>query len=154
MLKGSYIITLLSGIGLFNSCTANFINVTDIEKHYGIVTRKDTLYGNYLAGRLAHIRQDYDNASYYYVKSIEKGLNNNDILGKTYIILASRGEIEEASKYANMARSQGDDNNFIDIINAVYEFKKGNYKLARNILEKINENSKLQTLVLKRQNKI
>ena len=141
MLKGSYIITLLSGIGLFNSCTANFINIADIEKQYGIVTRIDTVYGNYLAGRLAHIRQDYDNASYYYVKSIEKGLTNKDILGKTYIILASQGDIKQASKYANIARSQGDDNNFIDVINAVYEFKQGNYTLARNILEKINENT-------------
>ncbi|MBR5598901.1 MAG: tetratricopeptide repeat protein [Alphaproteobacteria bacterium] len=104
-----------------------------------MIERKDSIYGNYLAGRVAHLRQDYDKAGLYYVKSIKKGLVNQDILGKTYIILASKGEIKEAVKYANIARLNGDKNNFIDVINAVYEFKTGNYKLSRSILSKINE---------------
>ena len=139
MLKASYIVTLLSSIGLFNSCTGNLINMQEVQSHYAYLGRKDTLYGNYLAGRVAHIRQDYENASKYYVKSIEKGLNNEEILGRTYIILASQGKIEEAVKYANIARSQGDKNNFIDVINAVYEFKNKNYAVAREYLEPIGE---------------
>lgn len=139
MLKSSYIITLLSGIGLFNSCTANFINLSDLEAKYSFVERKDSAYGNYLAGRVAHIRQDYENAAHYYTKSINRGFSNSDIIGKTYIILASQGKIKEASKYANMARQNGDANSFIDVINAVYEFKQGNYKLSRSLLNKITE---------------
>ncbi len=89
MLKAGYIITLLSGIGIFNSCTANFFNMQDYEKQYAYMQKQETVYGNYLAGRIAHIRQDYDNAAYYYVKSLEKGMVNKDLLGKTYIIYLS-----------------------------------------------------------------
>ena len=32
MLKASYIITLLSGIGIFNSCTGNFINLPEYRR--------------------------------------------------------------------------------------------------------------------------
>ena len=139
MLKVSYIITLLSGIGLFNSCTGNFLNVETPQGYHNYVARKESLYGNYLAGRVAHIRQDYDRAAYYYVKSVEKGMVNEDILGKTYIILTSKGNIKEAVKYANIARQKGDNNSFIDLINAVNEFKSGNYRLSRSVLNNINE---------------
>lgn len=139
MLKSGYIITLLSGIGIFNSCTGNFINLPEYKTQYAITQKQDTAYGNYLAGRVAHIRQDYDNASKYYIKSIDKGLVNNDILSKTYIILASQGKIDEAVKYANEARNKGDNNNFIDVINAVYDFKHGQYDKSRTDLGNIKE---------------
>ena len=139
MLKASYIITLLSGIGLFNSCTGNFINKQEYPQEIVYLQRQETAYGNYLAGRVAHIRQDYDNAANYYVKTIEKGFVNKDLLGKTYIILASQGKIDEAAKYANIARENGDKNNFIDIINAVKAFKHKNYKFARAEINNIQE---------------
>lgn len=60
-----------------------------------------------MAGRVAHIRQDYDNAARYYVRTIEKGMVNEDLLGKTYIILASQGKIDQAVKYAGIARKMG-----------------------------------------------
>ncbi|MBR2273786.1 MAG: tetratricopeptide repeat protein [Alphaproteobacteria bacterium] len=138
MLKASYIITLLGGIGIFNSCTGNFINLPK-HQEYTISKAEESLYGNYLAGRVAHIRQEYDVASKYYVKTIERGFVNDDILNKTYIILASQGNIDEAVKYANMSRDKGDKNNFIDVINAVHLFKQNNYKDARKQLERINE---------------
>ena len=139
MLKASYIITLLSGIGIFNSCTGNFINMPEYQQEQAYLLQKDTAYGNYLAGRVAHIRQDYDNAARYYVRTIEKGMVNEDLLGKTYIILASQGKIDQAVKYAGIARKNGDKNNFIDVINAVYAFKHGDYKSSRVALNSINE---------------
>ncbi len=138
MFKASYIITLLSGIGLFNSCTGNFISLPRYQTT-PVVKDSESLYGNYLVGRVAHIRQDYDVAAKYYVKSIEKGLINDDIISKTYIILASQGKIEEAEKYANMAREKGDKNNFIDVIKAVRAFKLKEYKQARKEVNKISE---------------
>ena len=139
MLKLLSTILLLSGVGSFISCTGNYINTQDLSPKFIYPSRKESVYGNYLAGRVAHIRQDYKEASKYYIKTMEKGLVNEDIIGKTYIILASQGDIENAVKYANQARSKGDKNNFIDVINAVYEFKKGNYTLSRNILATIKE---------------
>ncbi len=139
MLKAGYIITLLSSIGIFNSCSGHFFNLQQYQQQYAYLQKQDTVYGNYLAGRVAHIRQDYDNAARYYKKSIEKGLVNEDLLGKTYIILASQGKIDEAVKYAVSAREKGDTNNFIDVINAVYDFKHGDYKKARTVLSQIDE---------------
>ncbi len=139
MLKASYIITLLGSIGIFNSCSGHFFNLQQYQQQYTYLQKKDTVYGNYLAGRVAHIRQDYDNAARYYVKSLEQGLENEELLGKTYIILASQGKIDEAVKYAKKARERGDPNNFIDVIEAVYEFKHGNHQKSRVILGKINE---------------
>ena len=142
MFKTSYIITLLSGIGFFNSCTGNFINLPEYEKKVATYQeRKDSVYGNYLAGRIAHIRQDYNRASQYYIKTIDSGIVNAEILGRTYIILASQGRIDEAVKYALLAREKGDENNFIDIINASYSFKQKDYQAARKYLEAINEES-------------
>lgn len=138
MLKINYIITLLGGIGIFNSCTGNFINPQTYTPQISM-QKQETAYGNYLAGRVAHMRQDYENASLYYVKSIDKGLTDSDLIGKTYIILASQGKIEKAVKYANIARQQGDTNNFIDVINAVNSFKHSNYKFARANINKIEE---------------
>lgn len=138
MFKASYIITVLGGIGLFNSCTGNFISLPKY-KTIPVAQDSESLYGNYLVGRVAHIRQDYDVAAKYYVKSIEKGFVNDDIIGKTYIILASQGNIDDAVKYANMARANGDDNSFIDVINAVYDFKLKEYKKARKNLNDISE---------------
>lgn len=138
MLKASYIIALLSGIGFFNSCTGNFINHPK-EPHYAYIKEEDSVYGSYLAGRIAHIRQDYSSAAMYYVKTMEKGMVNDDLLGKTYIILASEGDIDQAIKYANLARQNGDENNFIDVIRAVHAFKHKNYRLSRSYLQKIDE---------------
>lgn len=142
MFKTSYIITLLSGIGFFNSCTGNFINLQEYEKKAVMYQEKqDSVYGNYLAGRIAHIRQDYNRAAQYYIKTIDKGVINTEILGRTYIILASQGKIDEAVKYALLAREKGDENNFIDIINAAYSFKQKDYQSARKQLGAINEDS-------------
>jgi hypothetical protein len=98
MFKTSYIITLLSGIGFFNSCTGNFINLPEHENKAEFYQNTDTAYGNYLAGRIAHIRQDYNKAAEYYIKTMDKGIINAEILGRTYIILASQGKIDEAVK--------------------------------------------------------
>jgi len=141
MLKASYIVALLSGIGIFNSCSNSFINLQIHKDQFVAEQNVDTIYGNYLAGRVAHIRQDYDNAAKYYIKTLDKGLNNEDVLGKTYIILALQGNIEQAYKYANQAKEKGDKNNFIDIINAAYFFKNGDYKAAREAIKQIKEKS-------------
>ncbi len=139
MLKIGYIITLLSGLGLFNSCTGTFLNIPEVQNKFVYIERKESIYGNYLAGRVAHLRRDYDKASKYYIKTLDQGLVNSDILSKTYAILVSKGDIDGAVKYANMAHNKEDDNSFVDTLNAVYEFKKGNYGFSRSILANINE---------------
>lgn len=138
MFKTSYIITLLSGIGIFNSCTANFVNHQTLQ-NYPIVKKQDTLYGNYLAGRLALLRQDYNNASKYHVRVIEKGYENNDMLSKTYMMLAAIGDIDKAAEYAEKAQQNGSDDAFIYVITAMKSFKNGDYRFARTKINNIKE---------------
>ena len=40
MLKASYIITLLSGIGIFNSCTGNFINMPEYQQEHAYLLQR------------------------------------------------------------------------------------------------------------------
>ena len=138
MFKTSYIITLLSGIGIFNSCTATLVNPKNTQQ-YVSVKKQDTVYGNYLAGRLALIRQDYDNAAIYHVKALDKGFDNEEMLTKTYMILTATGHIDKAVEYANKARKNGGDDIFIDVINAISQFKKGEYRFARNSISSVKE---------------
>ena len=42
-------------------------------------------YGAYLAGRIAHIRKDFDNASYYYKIAYQKDQNNPELINKLYL---------------------------------------------------------------------
>jgi tetratricopeptide (TPR) repeat protein len=138
MLKTSYIITLLSGIGIFNSCTANLVNPQTVHQ-YVSVRKQDTVYGNYLAGRLALLRQDYTNAAKYHVKAFEKGFENDDMLSKTYMILTATGCIDKAVEYADKARLKGNDDIFIDVIKAISLFKKGEYRFARTTISHVKE---------------
>ncbi len=138
MLKASYIITLLSGIGIFNSCTANLVNPQTAHQ-YVSVRKQETLYGNYLAGRVALLRQDYNNAAKYHVKAFEKGLENEDVLNKTYMILTATGHIDKAENFADKARKNGSDDVFIDVIKAITLFKKGEYRFARENINKVKE---------------
>ena len=138
MFKTSYIITLLSGIGIFNSCTANFVNYQTLQNH-PIIKKQDTVYGNYLAGRLALLRQDYNSAAKFHVKVLEKGYENDDLLSKTYMMLTATGHIDKAAEYAEKARQNGNDDGFIDVIMAIKLFKKGNYRFARERINNIKE---------------
>ena len=136
MFKTSYIITLLSGIGIFNSCTANFVNYQTLQNH-PIIKKQDTAYGNYLAGRLALLRQDYNNAAKYHVKVLEKGYVNDDLLSKTYMMLTATGHIDKAAEYAEKARQNGSNDMFIDVITAIKLFKNGDYHLTNEQIKEM-----------------
>ena len=47
-------------------------------------------YGSYLAGRIAHYRQDFDSAAEYYMKTAQKDPNNAALLNRTFLMLAYR----------------------------------------------------------------
>ncbi|MDD4556858.1 MAG: tetratricopeptide repeat protein [Alphaproteobacteria bacterium] len=87
-------------------------------------------YGAYLAGRVAHLRRDFNTAADFYEKNLEVTPENKDLVSKIYIILASEGRISEAAHYAKKSIQNGDNNNFTYIIVAVDEMKKNQYEEA------------------------
>jgi len=132
--KIAYVIALLVSVCIFNSCTLKFLLRQSPDKEYKIniqnKTLSDTKYGTYLAARVAHIRQDYDTAADYYIKSLNFGLDNTDVLSSTYLLLASEGRIDEAANYALKAHENGDETNLIAFILMAKHMKENNFKKA------------------------
>ena len=150
-IKLGYIFALILSVGLFNSCNEKFIlkNTPNKEFRINISEQKpqDTKYGTYLAGRVAHIRQNYDLAADYYIKSLNLGLEKQDILSSTYLLLASEGRIDEAAEYALKAQEKGDNANITYFILMAKYMKQNNFKAAYETLSDL-EDSPLNTAVL------
>ena len=62
---------------------------------------------NYYLGRIAEERQDYDEASAWY-QGVHKGENYFDAQVKLALLLAKKGEVEEARAHLNLIQTQGD----------------------------------------------
>lgn len=149
--KFAYVLSLLISVGLFNSCSENFLLKDTPKRALQISTPSqridDTKYGTYLAGRVAHVRQNYDLAADYYIKSLKLGLEKTDILSSTYLLLASEGRIDEAAEYALKAREAGDNSNLIAFILMAKNMKQNNYADALESLSAL-QGSSLDNAVL------
>ncbi len=140
-MKVGYIAALIISVGVFNSCTQNFVHpnyASQADTVYNF-PRLDTVYGSYLAARVAHLRQDLNKAADYYIKSINLGADNKEIIGRTYILLTVEGRIEEAAKYAKIAMEKGDESNFIHFIIMTDELQKNHYDKAYDSLHNIHD---------------
>lgn len=140
-MKVGYIIALVVSVGVFNSCTENFMRQnqpTEAPLVYAYL-QKDTVYGTYLAARVAHLRQDLGTAADYYVKSVNLGADTPEIIGTTYVLLTSEGRVDEAAKYAKTAYKKGDKSNFIHFVVMTDEMKKNNYDEALKSLHQIQD---------------
>lgn len=125
MIKFGYVLLITAGFVAFNSCS----NFSKHETASIPVPQQENAnsYGTYLAGRIAHYRQDFNSAADYYMKTAQQDSENVPLLNRTYLMLASQGRIAEAAKYAKLARTKGDKNDFIAVIIAADEFKNNNY---------------------------
>ena len=95
-------------------------------------------YGPYIAGRIAHLRKDFNSAANYYIEAYQYDPENTEIVSRLYLLLSSEGRINEAAKYAKIAKSKGDTNNFIDIIISVENIKQGKYQASIDITNKLS----------------
>lgn len=136
------IFMVLLSLSLFNSCVDKHPNdrlapsatLPQASKSDKKVSSKPVPYGAYLAGRVAHLRKDFNSAADYYIISLQEDPENQDLLSRVYIILASEGRIEEAAQYAQISLNNGDTNNFTHIIIATDAMTKGNYDAALSSL--------------------
>ena len=133
-MKCIYVIALIASVGIFNSCTEKFLLQKSPDKQYTFSAPSrnipDTIYGTYLAGRVAHIRQHYDIAADYYIKTVNLGTYEPEVFSTIYLLLASEGRIEEAAQYALKAREKGDEANLISFILMSKDMKAKDYKKA------------------------
>lgn len=52
--------------------------------------------------RVAHLRKNFNTAADYYIKALNEDPDNQDLLSRVYVILASKGRIAEAARYAEI----------------------------------------------------
>lgn len=146
----SLVVVLLSLI-IFNSCAEKGLSHPQTQVPSQAVSEQNSSqkaandshpkdYGAYLAGRVAHLRQDFNSAANYYMASLQTDPENAELLERIYVILASQGRISEAAKYAKLSQQKGDTNNFTHIIIAVDDAKAGRYPQALSSLKKLGGN--------------
>lgn len=138
MAKVSYLLFIIFGFILFNSCSNHQEIETPAATQIPVAYSDGRLqksYGAYLAGRVAHLRKNFNVAADYYIKALNEDPENQDLLSRVYVILASKGRIAEAARYAEISLQKGDKNNITYIIISVEKMKQGNYP---QVIETIN----------------
>ena len=139
MAKVSYILVILAGFILFNSCSnQQKIEASAPQPKAPAAARIQKSYGAYLAGRVAHLRKNFNTAADYYIKALNEDPDNQDLLSRVYVILASKGRIAEAARYAEISLQKGDKNNITYIIIAVEEMKQGRYPEVIKTINKLD----------------
>lgn len=125
-------------------------------RYYNDEHLKDNKYGLYLSSFRAEVMGDYFNLSKFYNEAVLQ--NENDFLGKSYIINARDNE-EEAIKNAQKELEKNPSNVIATIYLSYIDFKNGDYDKAYNKLDKIKNKSDtfmiklLKSWVLMAQNK-
>ncbi len=146
-LKWIWVVGLAIGIAIFVSCS-NISNSdtysTSKQKNTSINTQKS--YGAYLAGRVAHLRKDFNNASDYYIETLKKDPNNKALISQLYLLLVSKMRVDEAAKYAQMHINNENTDNFAYTVIAVYQMHNGQYKQSIETTKKFN-NSAYQSFI-------
>lgn len=125
--------------------TDNFIvkkNNDNTFSYYGA----RSLYGAYLAGRVAHMRQDFDNAAEYYKIVMDKDVSNTAVNRTVYVILSSLGQIGQASPYAQKEIDGGNTESIAPLIVAIKDFADGKYADSRKNISLIKDKTH-QTLI-------
>ena len=144
----SLVVVFLSLI-IFNSCAEKGLSQPQTQAPSQAVSdpkaektndNRPKDYGAYLAGRVAHLRQDFNSAADYYMISLQTDPENAELLERIYVILASQGRVSEAAKFAKQSQQKGDTNNFTHIIIAIDDAKAGRYPQALASLKKLGGN--------------
>ena len=100
---------------------------------------KNSVYGAYLAGRVAHLRQDFDNAAEYYKIVAEKDKDNTAVNRSAYVILASLGKIDEAYNYALKEINDGKSDTLAPLVVAIKQFADGDYEKSRQTINTLQD---------------
>lgn len=107
---------------------------------------KSSVYGAYLAGRVAHLRQDFINAAEYYKIVMDKDRDNAIVNRAIYVILSSLGQINDAYHYAKQEKEDSQKQTLAPLIIALKNFADGNYEEARKNIGTMNDN--LHTILI------
>lgn len=118
--------------------TPNFKVKTNDDQTYSVYG-KNSAYGAYLAGRVAHLRQDFENAAEYYKIVADKDEDNALVNRSTYVILSSLGKIDEAAIYAQKEIDSGKNETLAPLIVSIKQFADNNYEQSRQTINLLHD---------------
>ena len=141
MIKLSFIFTLMASAAFFTSCSPILQSQTPLPapQTEAVQPAEFNTYGAYLAGRMAHIRKDFDRAADYYKIAYEKEPNNPELMTRLYLLLSSKGRIDEAADYAQKALDSKAENSFARMLIASKQLHDGQYAASIKSLNKIDD---------------
>lgn len=99
----------------------------------------NSLYGAYLAGRVANIRNDFPAAVEYYKIVLDKKPDSTEINNWVYVLMTASGNLEEASKYAQQEIDHQKFGVMAPLVVASYAFKHDDFARVHEILEVKND---------------
>lgn len=102
-------------------------------------SQQDSVYGAYLAARIAHMRQDFTTAAKYYKRVLQKDADNTQVNHFIYAILASLGHIDQAAPYAQKEIDSGAEKSMAPLILAIQNFASGQYESARAQIDSLKD---------------
>lgn len=137
----------LTILSVLLASTALFVSCSPITKHpsFNRTETSETLlnvepnvYGAYLSGRIAHIRKDFDKAADYYKIAYSKDQSYPKLVDQLYLLLASKGRIDEAADYAKKSL-ETKENDFAYMLVATKQLRNGQYASSIKNLNRIKE---------------
>lgn len=99
----------------------------------------NSLYGAYLAGRVANIRNDFPAAVEYYKIVLDKKPDNTEINNWIYVLMTAYGNLDEAAKYAQKEIDSKKFGVMAPLVVASYAFKHEDYAKVHEILKVKND---------------
>ena len=139
MTKLAYVVFFLCGVMLFNSY-ANRMDISPADKP--VSNWRDPQlkksYGAYVAGRVAHLRKNFNAAANFYMEALKDDPTNQELINSVYLLLVSKGRVSEAAKYARISLANGDKNNFIYIILMTDDMKEKKFAEAEKDLNELS----------------
>ncbi len=132
MARWTFLAVLTAAIAVFVSCARTGDDRTDAIQTSASHPAADNIpqksYGAYLAGRVAHLRRDFNTASDYYIKALKIDPSNKELSNKLYLLLVSKSRVDEAAVYAEQNLADGSKDNFVYTVIAIKNMHDGNYQ--------------------------
>ena len=99
----------------------------------------NSLYGAYLAGRVANIRNDFPAAVEYYKIVLDKKPDSTEINNWVYVLMTASGNLEEAATYAQREIDNKKFGVMAPLVVASYAFKHNDFTRVHEVLKVQND---------------
>ena len=99
----------------------------------------NSLYGAYLAGRVANIRNDFPIAVEYYKIVLDKKPDSSEINNWLYVLMTASGNLEEAATYAQKEIDNKKFGVMAPLVVASYAFKHDDFARVHQVLKVQND---------------